>query len=74
MGTLLISVVQGPSLLGRDMMSKFTLPWQDIIQQYSDLFETSSVGKLKGIQVLLQFGLSKKRPWGNWWQRTSLRK
>ena len=56
-GTLLICVVQGPSLLGRDMMSKFTLPWQnifstistaaeDIVQQYSDLFDTSSVGKL----------------------------
>ena len=29
-GTLLIRVVQGPSLLGRDMMSKFTLPWQNI--------------------------------------------
>ena len=64
-GTLLIRVVQGPSLLGRDMMSKFTLPWQnifstistaaeDIVQQYSDLFDTSSVGKLKGIQVSLR--------------------
>ena len=30
MGTLLIRVAQGPSLLGRDMMSKFTLPWQNI--------------------------------------------
>ena len=26
-GTMLIRVVQGPSLLRRDMMSKFTLPW-----------------------------------------------
>ena len=54
MGTLLICVVQGPSLLGWDMMSKFTLPWQnifstistaaeDIVQQYSDLFDTSSL-------------------------------
>ena len=29
-GTQLIRVVQGPSLLGRDMMSKFTIPWQNI--------------------------------------------
>ena len=64
-GTLLIRVVQGPSLLGRDMMSKFTLPCQNIfstistaaegiVQQYSDLFDTSSVGKLKRIQVSLR--------------------
>ena len=63
-GTLSIRVVQGPSLLERDMMSKFTLPWQtifrtistaaeDIVQQYSDFFVTGSVGKLKGIQVSL---------------------
>ena len=64
-GTLLIRVVQAPSLLGRDMMSKFTLPWQnifstisaageDIVQRYPDLFDTSSVGKLKGIQLSLR--------------------
>ena len=64
-GTLLIRVVQGPSLLGWNTMSKFTLPWQnifstistateDIVQQYSDLFDTSSVGKLEGIQVSLR--------------------
>ena len=63
-GTLLIRVVQGPPLLWQDMISKFTLPWQtifrtistaaeDIVQQYSDLFVTGSVGKLKGIQVSL---------------------
>ena len=57
-GTQLIRVVQGPSLLGRDMMSKFIIPWQnifstvsttaeDIVHQYPDLFDTSSVGKLK---------------------------
>lgn len=62
---LTIRVVEGPSLLGRDMMSKFTLPWHnifnvvsttsvDIIQQYPDLFENSSVGKLKGVQVSLK--------------------
>ena len=65
MGTQLIRVVQGPSLLGRDIMSKFEIPWQnifstvsttaeDIVHQYSDLFDTSSVGKLKGIQVSLR--------------------
>ena len=64
-GTQLIRVVQGPSLLGRDMMSKFIIPWQnifstvsttaeDIVDQYPDLFDTSSVGKLKGIQVSLR--------------------
>ena len=63
--TLLIRVVHGPSLLGRDMMSKFTLPWQnifstvsttaeDIVCQYPDLFDNSTVGKLKGIQVSLR--------------------
>ena len=46
-------------------MAKFTSPWQnifskistvaeDIVQQYSDLFDTSSVGKLKGIEVSLR--------------------
>ena len=57
-GTLLIRVVQGPSLLVRDMMSKLTLPCQnifstiltaaeDIVQQYPNLFDTSSKAKLK---------------------------
>ena len=64
-GILFIRVVQGPSPLGRDMMSKFTLPWQnifstiltaaeEIVQQYPDLFDTSSVEKFKGIQVSLR--------------------
>ena len=64
-GTLLIRVVQGLSLLGRDMMSKFTLPLQnifstistaaeDIVQQYPNLLDTSSEAKLKGIQVSLR--------------------
>ena len=30
------------------------LQLQDIVQQYSDLFDTSSEGKLKGIQVSLR--------------------
>ena len=62
---LLIRVVKGPSLLGRDMMSKFTLPWQkifnvvsttaeDIVHQYPDLFDKSMVGKRKGVQVSLR--------------------
>ena len=64
-GTLLIRDVWGPSLLGRCMMSKFTLPWQnifstvsttpkDVVRQYSKLFDTISVGKLKGAQVSLR--------------------
>ena len=62
---LTIQVVEGPSLLGRDMRAKFTLPWQnifsvtpttaaDIIQQYPELFDNSTVGKLKGVQVSLR--------------------
>ncbi|KXJ08290.1 Retrovirus-related Pol polyprotein from transposon 17.6 [Exaiptasia diaphana] len=62
---LTIRVVDGPSLLGRDMMSKFTLPWHnifnvvsitsdDIVQQYSTLFDNTSVGKLKDVQVSLK--------------------
>ena len=62
---LTIRVVEGPSLLGRDMMNKFTLSWHnifsvvsttsdDIIQQYPGLFENSTVGKLKGVQVSLK--------------------
>ena len=50
----------GPSLLGRDIMSKFSLPWEkifnivvsidtdDIIKQYSNLFNSKTRGKLKG--------------------------
>ena len=56
-GKLLIRVVKGPSLIGRDMMSKFTLLWQeifnfvsttakDIIHQYPGLFDKCIVGKL----------------------------
>ena len=63
-GKLLIRVVKGLSLLGRDMMSKYTLPRQkifvvsttaeDIIHQYPDLFDKCMVGKRKGIQVSLR--------------------
>ena len=60
-----IRVVDGPSLLGRDMMTKFLLPWQnifsiipttaeDIMRQYPALFDASTVGKLKGVQVQLR--------------------
>lgn len=62
---LTIRVVEGPFLLGRDMMNKFTLTWHnifrvvsttsdDIIQQYPDLFDNSAVGKLKDVQVSLK--------------------
>ena len=52
----------GPSLLGRDIMTKFTLPWKtifkitrteaDIIRQYPKLFK-KGLGKLKDTQVSL---------------------
>ena len=62
--SLLVRVVKGPSILGRDLMAKFKLPWQnifqtvstttgDIVSQYPNLFDNTTVGKLKGIQVSL---------------------
>ena len=63
---LVICVVdtKGPSLLGRELMSKFKLPWQnifnihiserdEIIQKYN-LFNTSEVEKLKDVQLRLR--------------------
>ena len=63
--SLLVRVVKGPSLLGRDLMAKFKLPWQtifhtvsttseDIVSQYPNLFDNTTVRKLKGIQVSLR--------------------
>ena len=62
---LIVRAVDGRSLLGRDMMSMFTLPWHsifsvashtsnDIINQYPELFDNSSLGKLKNVQVSLK--------------------
>ena len=62
---LLARVVKGPSILGRDLMAKFKLPWQNIFHmvsttsegiksQYPNLFDNTTVGKLKGIQVPLR--------------------
>ncbi|XP_015765071.1 PREDICTED: uncharacterized protein K02A2.6-like [Acropora digitifera] len=63
--TLLVRVVKGPSILGRDLMAKFKLLWQnifhmvsttseDIVSQYPKLFDNTTVGKLKDIQVPLR--------------------
>ena len=60
-----VRVVKGPSIFGRDLMAKFKLPWQnifhmvsttseDIVSQYPNLFDNTTVGKLKGIQVSLR--------------------
>ena len=54
----------GPSLLGRDLISGFTLPWQDIfkvnteecqdiLEKYTNLFDDSSIGKIEGLKVQL---------------------
>ena len=62
--TLLIRVVKGPSILGRDLMAKFKLPWQnifhmvsttseDIVSQYPNLFDSTTVGKLFKRTVIL---------------------
>ena len=64
-GPVLVRVVpgNGPSLLGRDVMQKYKLPWrsifavhssaEEIVAQYPELFDTSVVGKVKGVQVKL---------------------
>ncbi|XP_065189626.1 uncharacterized protein K02A2.6-like [Sycon ciliatum] len=66
--TLLVRVTNGnrPSILGRDAMALFKLPWKSIfevhqveksgakfIEKYPGLFDTSEVGKVKGVQVKL---------------------
>lgn len=63
---LLVRVVDGPgpSLLGRDLMNKITLPWrsifkvtesaEEIVMEYKDLFDSTTVGKFEGVQVSLR--------------------
>ena len=41
---VLIRVVQGPSLLGRDMRSKFTLPWQNIFSVAAAGYSSTVLG------------------------------
>ena len=59
-----------PSLLGRDLISRFKLPWwnlfkfssseySDIPQKYINLFDNTVVGKLEGLQVQLHVNGSK---------------
>ena len=55
----------GPSLLGRDLISMFTIPWQNIfklstnedynklIDKYDDMFDNSKPGKIKDLKVKL---------------------
>ena len=63
--SLLVRVVKVLSILGRDLMAKFKLPWQnifhtvsttteDIVSQFPNLFDNTTVGKSKGIQVSLR--------------------
>ena len=56
---------KGPSLLGTDLISIFTLPWENIFKvntnsecdkifdKYTDLFDNSQIGKIKGLKVQL---------------------
>ena len=54
----------GPSLMGRDLISIFKLPWenifkvnsegcQELFQKYSELFDDSKIGMIKGVKVQL---------------------
>ena len=55
----------GPSLLGRDLISTFTLSWEtifkissteykNVLQKYTDLFDNATGGKIEGLKVQLQ--------------------
>ena len=56
---------KGPSLLRRDLITIFILPWENIFKvntnikcdkifdKYTDLFDNSQVGKIKGLKVEL---------------------
>ena len=79
--SVLLRVVDGacPSLLGRDIMNLFTLPWKDIfsvksqidealevaqtreeiISQFPELFDSSTLGKLNTTKVTLRVDNSK---------------
>ena len=52
---MIIRVVdgEGPSLMCRDIISQFQLPWEDLLEEYSDLFEDSKVGKIEGVKIKL---------------------
>ena len=60
--SLLVRVVKGSSILVRDLMAKFKLPWQEHFHTVSTTTEdivsrqhnNTTVGKLKGIQVSLR--------------------
>jgi len=65
-GKILVRITKAdsPSILGRDAMLIFTLPWKSVkkvhaktekdwFAKYPELFDTTSVGKVKGVQVQL---------------------
>ena len=72
---LRVAANKGPSLLGRDILAQFTLPWKDIfavhvnvpsaknraeiLEQFRELFDTSTVGKFNKAQVTLHVDDSK---------------
>ena len=66
---LLVVASNGPSLLRRDLLNVFTLPWkqmftanvhqvnnaeQTIKEEFPNLFDDSTLGTLKGIEVTLR--------------------
>ena len=79
--TLLVRVVKGPSILGRDLMAEFKLPWQnifhmvsttseDIVSQYPNLFNNTTVlGSANSLANLCQILQELPHPYTSYFVR-----